>query len=344
MSINDLYRELDIEPGASDDEVKKAYRKLAVKYHPDKNNEKGAEEKFKKVSEAYNILSNPELKDRYMKTGSIDEMMSNMPDINDLFGSLFSGFPFGHGHAQQNREVKTTKVVCPLKLDEVYNGCIKKMEFEIFDKCADCNAHGAINPNDIIKCINCNGQGIQQMQMGPFITRTTCQSCRGNGNTIRTGRECQKCNGKKYRIYKKSVKIEIPKGIQNDSTSILKGKGGLDLETNTDKNLVIIYKYSNIPSNVKLDKDGNIQIHDVITLEQLLCGFTQTYNIYGKDIKVENKEYFNPSNHLILKNKGLPKLDKTNEYGNIYVSYTINYIDDPRLRTHKDLLLNIFKG
>lgn len=330
MSLKDLYSVLELEPDASDDDLKKAYRKLAVKYHPDKNKDSGAEEKFKKISEAYNILTDPELKEKYIQTGSIDEMMNNMPNINDIFNNIFAS----HFNVQQNNQ--QVHIMCHITLNEVYEGCVKKLDYDIVDKCNECNGIGAMNSQDVMKCISCNGRGFIQSQMGPFITKSSCHSCFGNCNTIKSGKECIRCKGKKVREYKKHLKVDIPKGIENNTQILLKGKGGLN------QDLVIIIQYSNIPNNIKIDSNGNIHMEENICLEDLLCGFKKKINIYGKDLNLASDGYFNPNNKIVLSKHGLPKHNSCS-FGDLIISYNVIFTNDERLTKFKEIFDKVFK-
>jgi molecular chaperone DnaJ len=342
MSIAELYSKLGVPEGASDEEIKKAYKQLAIKYHPDKNKDPGASDRFKEISEAYKILSDPQAREEYSRTGNIDEMMSNMNmgDINDIIGSLFGSFGRKY-HQQQVTPINS--ITCPVTLTELYHGVNKRIDFEIVDTCSDCNGIGTLSNADIIECIVCKGQGITLQQMGPFMTQSICNSCFGKKRVVRKGKECTKCNGNSRRLYKKSLKIDIPKGIADSSSVTVKGKGGIDPRSGAQADLEIHFKYVNLPSNVKVDNNANIHMTMKIQLQDLLCGRNQVIDLYGKQIDISSAAYFNPTNDIVYTGKGLPKYQKPG-YGNLYVMYDVIYPNTESLTKYKDIFIKVFKN
>lgn len=240
----DYYEVLGVDKSASDNDIKKAYRKMAMKYHPDTNpNNKEAEEKFKEVNEAYSILSDPEKKSRYDQYGfaGTDPNFGAGGfggggfggfdvDLGDIFGSFFGG-GFGGGSRRSNRNAprkgSDIEERVTLTFEEAAFGVKKQIKTYVIEKCADCNGVGAKNASDKQTCSQCNGTGemktVQRTPFGQFANVTTCNKCGGKGTIITN--PCAKCRGKGMIKKAKTLDVEIPAGINHGQTVILRGAG-----------------------------------------------------------------------------------------------------------------------
>ena len=357
----DYYNILGIEKNASDGDIKSAYKKHAMRCHPDRHNgeqeKKNAEEEFKKVTEAYTVLSDPEKRTHYDRFGTAE--VGEMPhDINDIFRNMFGGNPFGGGGPQEmdigsifsgmfgggrSRQQHANAIHCEVSLEEVYNGTTKQIEYELSGVCHACNGIGALDPKDIIKCMSCNGEGNITQRLGPmFITQSTCPACFGNGTSIKTGRRCGNCNGNKEANYKKKIKMEVPKGIPEGYQHKLDGKGCYNKGNKCNNDLVIIFHYGGVPPNVVVHDNGNIKMVMDIKFEELLCGFSKNINLYGQVLNVASTGYFNPGKPMVFKGKGMPN-HKKSSYADLVIHFKVEYNDDDKIKKYNDVFLKIFK-
>ena len=238
MAKRDYYEVLGVSKTASDDEIKKAYRKLAMKYHPDRNPDNAeAEEKFKEASEAYEVLSNGEKRSMYDRMGhnAFEGGMGggggfggggfSAEDIFSQFGDIFGNFGGGggRGRAQQQRQGSDLRYVVELSLEEAIKGIKKEITFTAPAPCDVCDGQGSKNPNDVETCKTCHGAGQVRMQQGFFSVQQTCSTCRGQGKIIKN--PCQSCHGSGVKNRQQTLEVTIPAGVDNGDRIRLSGKG-----------------------------------------------------------------------------------------------------------------------
>ena len=237
----DYYEVLGVQKSASQDEIKKAYRKLAKQYHPDMNpGDKTAEQKFKEVNEAYDVLSDDDKRSKYDQYGhaAFDPSMGGGSgfggfggadfDFGDIFSSFFGG---GGSSSARNRnapvrgEDVATRVT--ISFDEAVFGCKKEISFARVEACGECGATGAAKGTTADTCQTCRGTGTvtvqQQTMLGYMQTQRACQNCRGTGKIIKT--PCKNCNGKGFIKINKKLEVTIPAGIDSMQRIILRGQG-----------------------------------------------------------------------------------------------------------------------
>jgi molecular chaperone DnaJ len=259
----DFYEILGVGKGASADEIKKAYRKVAMQYHPDRNpGDKSAEEKFKEAAEAYEILSDTDKKSQYDRYGhagvsgngrgfsgggmNMDDIFSQFGDIfgDDIFGSFFGGGGRGRSSAQHSRGIRGSNLRIKLKLtyEEIAKGVTKNIKVKKYISCPTCNGSGAKDKGSVQTCGTCGGSGqvrrVQNTFLGQMQTVTTCPACNGEGTTITA--KCGTCKGEGRTYGEETVSIDIPAGVQEGMQLTVAGRGNAGERGGRPGDLIIL--------------------------------------------------------------------------------------------------------
>lgn len=274
--MEDYYTILGIDKSASQSEIKKAYHKLAIKHHPDKG---GDPEKFKKISEAYETLSDPDKKAEY----------DNPNPLNGF--NPFEGTPFGMHFVNKHKEHKNV-IKVQFTLEQAYKGATIKKLCRIKEKCSDCAGTGSVSKK-VQTCKMCNGQGIQISQQGNSIFQRTCPGCSGLGSIITD--PCKICNGSKYVAKEVTINIDIPIGINNgDVRSFNTLHGPLNVQ------------YFQIEETSRFERDHNNIIYTCdITLAEALCGFARVIDLFNVEkVSFKCTEIIKPNDIKCVKGKG----------------------------------------
>ncbi|MNS22789.1 Chaperone protein DnaJ [compost metagenome] len=276
MSKRDYYEVLGVSKSAAADEIKKAYRKLALQYHPDRNpGDAAAEEKFKEAAEAYDVLSNEDKKARYDRFGHAGMSGAagggggfggggmNMDDIFSHFGDIFGGggggfgdmFGGGGGRAQSNRG-SNLRVKLKLTYAEMAHGVNKKIKVKKYVGCTTCNNTGAKDSNSVQKCTTCGGSGqvrrVTNTFMGQMQTVSPCPTCNGQGSTIT--HKCTSCKGE-GRVYgEETISIDVPAGVQDGMQLSMSGRGNMGERGGPAGDLIILIEEER---HAELSRDGN---------------------------------------------------------------------------------------
>ncbi len=236
MAKRDYYEVLGISKGASEEEIKKAYRKKAKEYHPDISEDPNAEEKFKEVNEAHETLSDANKKARYDQYGHNDPTagfggagggFGGQGDFGDIFSQFFGGGMGGRGNPNAPRQGRDIEVSVSLSFEESITGLKKVIKVNLEEECGSCGGTGAYSKSDVKTCSKCGGRGqvtgYANTMFGRIQQQTTCPECRGKGKQI--SRKCEKCNGKTVVKNSKDISVDIPAGIADGQTMRLSGKG-----------------------------------------------------------------------------------------------------------------------
>lgn len=321
----DYYEVLGVNKSAGEDEIKKAYRSLAKKYHPDMNpGDKEAEVKFKEVNEAYAVLSDSEKRSKYDRFGhdAFDPTsggggyggFSGFSGADFDFGDIFSSF-FGGGTSTRSRanapvEGDDIAARVSVSFEEAAFGCKKEVNFARVENCPDCHGSGAEHEGDIEKCPECNGLGRinvrQQTMLGYMQTQRTCQRCAGRGKIIKS--PCKNCNGKgRIRINKK-LEVNIPSGIDDRQNIILRNQGSAGLNGGPNGDLIIEVR---VKEDKIFEREGNnIYCEVPISFTEATLGAEIDIPVLGGGVeKFKIPEGTQSGSDFTLKNKGIPDIN-----------------------------------
>lgn len=334
MAKRDYYEVLGVDKNATAEEIKKAYRKKAIQFHPDKNpGDKQAEENFKEAAEAYNVLSDPSKRQRYDQFGHAGVGGSSsqgggfsggmsMEDIfsqfGDIFGGHFGGFGGFSGFGDSQRSAHRVnrgsdlRVKVKLSLQEVANGVEKKIKVKKYVPCPHCHGTGAEGSGGTKTCDTCKGRGVvtrvANTILGRMQTQTTCPTCGGEGKIV--VRKCAECNGEGIVRDDEIITINIPAGVSEGMQLSMSGKGNAARHGGINGDLLILVEEEPHPD---LIRDENDLVYNLlISVPQAALGATvEVPTIEGK-AKVKIEPGTQPGKVLRLRNKGLPSV---NSYG-----------------------------
>jgi len=320
MSKRDYYDILEVSRGSSAEEIKKAYRKKALQYHPDKNpGNKEAEEKFKEAAEAYEVLSNDDKRRRYDQFGHAATSGGpgggfgggmNVEDIFSHFGDIFGGFGgFGSSRGQRVNKGSNLRIKVPLTLQEIANGVEKKIKVKKHVSCHHCKGTGAHNGTSYTDCGTCRGTGqvtrISNTILGQMQTTSVCPNCQGEGRAIT--RKCAECNGEGLLRQDETVTINIPAGVEEGMQLSVSGKGNAARRGGVNGDLLVLIQEERHP---ELVRDGHDLIYSIVLSvpDAILGTQVEIPTIEGK-VKVKIDAGTQPGKILRLKGKGLPEVN-----------------------------------
>jgi molecular chaperone DnaJ len=331
MAKRDYYEVLGVTKNANEEEIKKAYRKMAIKYHPDKNpNDPTAEEKFKEAAEAYDVLSNAQKKQNYDRFGhqgvnggfsggggmSMDDIFNQFSDIFSG-GSPFEGF-FGGGGGfsskggsggQRYRKGSNLRIKLKLTLEEIAEGVEKKIKLDRHVSCNTCNGSGAKNGTSLKTCHTCNGSGqvrkVMNTMLGQMISANTCPTCGGDGKVIE--QKCDVCYGEGRTMAKEEISVKIPAGVGEGMQLALSGKGNVPPRGGVAGDLLIVIEEI---EHEELHRDGKNVIYELqINFADAALGTQmEVPTLKGKE-KVKIEAGIQSGEVIRLKGKGLRDIE-----------------------------------
>jgi molecular chaperone DnaJ len=334
MSKRDYYEILGVAKSASEDEIKKSYRKLAMRFHPDRvatladTEKKKAEEKFKELQEAYAVLSDPQKKQMYDQYGHA-AMNGNsasggfegftggagFEDIFDVFGDIFGGGRRGGGRSSGGvMRGSDLEYNLQISLEESAFGCEKEIRFPRTETCGLCKGKGSQRPEDVVSCNTCKGVGQVRFAQGFFSVQQTCPDCNGRGKTIKS--PCTNCRGSGLVKENRTVKVTVPAGIDNGSTLRLSGEGesGLNGGPNGD-----LYVHVAVKSHKVFKRQGK-DLHCEVPISFVTAaigGEVDVPTLDGKAVKLRIPEGTQTNQVLRIREKGVKALRGVG-YGDIY--------------------------
>ena len=334
----DYYEVLGLSRGASDDEIKKAYRSLAKKYHPDMNpGDKEAEIKFKEVNEAYGVLSDSEKRSRYDQFGfaGVDPSMGGGAgqggfgqggfggfDFGDIFSSFFGG---QGGAARQNAPIDGDDILyrLTLSIEEAAFGCKKEIRDNRVEKCSDCHGSGAAPGTSAETCSACHGTGsvrvTQRTALGMFQTTRACDACRGTGKIIKT--PCSNCNGKGYVRRTKTIEVKIPAGIDDGQNIANRGLGTEGRNGGVAGDLIMAISVRPHPV---FERDGYNILCDVpVTFAEATLGASIKVPTLDGETEYTIPEGTQTGSRFTIKGKGIQSLKNPRSRGDLIFTVTV---------------------
>ena len=356
MAKRDYYEVLGVEKNVSADELKKAYRKAAIKYHPDKNpGDKEAEEKFKEAAEAYDVLSDPQKRARYDQFGhagmeggaggfgggggfggfSMEDIFSQ---FGDIFGGHFGGFGGfgGGGSAPRVRRGGDIRVKVKLSLSEIAEGCTKKIKIAKQIACDQCGGSGAKDSNSYSTCPNCNGAGYTIETVNSFFgraqTRRACPTCGGEGKVITVF--CPKCGGEGVVRGEEVVEIAIPAGVAEGMQLSVSGKGHAARRGGVNGDLLVLIEEE---KNPELVRDGDDLLHNLkISVTTAILGGEVEVPTIDSKARIRIAPGTPAGKVLRLRGKGLPEV---NGYGRGDILAIVDIVIPTKLTSEEKKLL-----
>ena len=333
MSKRDYYEVLGVEKGADKNSIRKAYKKLAIKYHPDKNQgDAEAEEKFKEAAEAYEVLSDEQKRAQYDRFGHQASQMgggagargfSSFEDIFSSFGDIFEDFGFSGGGGRRRGGGRQgppagndLQVKVPLNLKEISEGATKKIKIKRYQKCSPCNGAGGTGKQS---CATCGGAGqvrqVQQSLFGQVVNVTTCPNCSGMGEVI--SNQCNKCNGEGRKREESTISVKIPAGVAEGNYLTLRGEGDTGPRGGRNGDIIVVITEK---EDDFFERNGDdIYCTVDVPVTKLVLGGTLRVPTLSGEVELKLPAGTQSEKLFRIRDKGLPNVNSNSVKGSQYV-------------------------
>jgi molecular chaperone DnaJ len=344
MSANrDYYEILGVPRNANQTDIKKAYRQMAMKYHPDVNDSPDATEVFKEVNEAYQVLSDPQKRATYDRFGRADIPRTGFGDfgfggfgsLDDILSELFGGFGAARTSRQGPKRGSDLRHVLRIEFEEAVFGCEKEIEIERYEACPECNGTGAEPGTEPIRCSQCNGTGeIRQAQrsiFGTFVNVAPCPNCQGTGQVVQT--PCKACEGQRFVKQKRQIEVQIPAGVDTGTRIRLSGEGDAGDRGGTPGNLYVDIRVK--PHKFFRRSDQDIELEWQLNFAQAALGDEITIPTLDGDETITVPAGTQSGKTFRLKEKGVPHL-RADRRGDMLV--TVRVMTPQDLDSHQQEL------
>eukprot|EP01111_Echinosteliopsis_oligospora_P014568 TRINITY_DN550_c0_g1_i1.p1 TRINITY_DN550_c0_g1~~TRINITY_DN550_c0_g1_i1.p1 ORF type:complete len:414 (+),score=125.97 TRINITY_DN550_c0_g1_i1:49-1290(+) len=351
---SEFYTRLGVESEASGDEIKKAYRKMAMKFHPDKNpGDTTAAEKFKEISEAYEVLSDEKKREIYNKYGKegLQEGGFHAGQASDIFEQFFGGGMFGgFGGGRSRGPVKGEDITHPIAvtLEDLYNGKTSRLAVTRNILCGKCSGSGAKKEGATNKCATCDGRGVRLIikQIGPGMIQqmqTHCQDCQGKGETIKDEDKCDTCKGKKTVKDKKILEVHIEKGMREGQKIVFAGES--DQSPGTEPGDIIFVVKQKEHERFKRAAGDLVMEHKIPLIDALGGTCFSVNHLDGRVLMVRTEpgEIIKPGDLRAISGEGMPTHKKPFEKGSLIVKFDVEFpangsLDERKIKALESVL------
>ena len=352
-SKTSFYEILGIQKDADEEAIRKAYKKLALKWHPDRNrdNQEEANNKFQEINKAYNVLNDTRKRQIYDQHGEEGLEGADAPggpgfDPRDIFSQFFGGggpggggfsfFGGGGGDRENKQHQASPQKEVPISVDitTCYKGGQQDINVQHAEKCPECEGRGCKSADDIIKCPPCNGQGMTvQVQRTPFGVQqmhSTCRKCQGRGKSIKAGTECKKCQGSKSTPITKKYTVDIPAGAIDGFPITIKGESDWEPDYGFVGDLVLVVRVT-APAGCIFKREGhNLVIKKPVSLVESLCGVRfGVRHLDDRILDIHWDRIIKPGDSLVVKGEGLPihqpRANQSSSKGDLILRFEVVY-------------------